>query len=149
MTTEVAPWNDEGSEVSDVESWSEADPAMLLETLIASDDENNYQGVFDLLSHWGQQNSDLLLYIDHPNSAERIVDALKTKSLEDFKVALLEYDADLLLLSECGEIEEGLIECLWLPLVRKLAGPGFAVTHQSHYASIVRRSCTSKCPMLA
>ena len=41
MTTEVAPWNDEGSEVSDVESWSEADPAMLLETLIASDDENN------------------------------------------------------------------------------------------------------------
>lgn len=88
MTTELAPWNDERSEVSDVESWSEADPATLLETLIASDDENDYQEVFDLLSLWGRQNSDLILYIDHPRPAERIVDALKTKSLKDFKVAL-------------------------------------------------------------
>ena len=61
------------------------------------------------------------------------------KSLaEDLDVALKWYKADVVLLSECGEIEEGLSEKLWLPLVRKLAGPGFAVKHQSHYTSIVR-----------
>ena len=56
----------------------------------------------------------------------------------DLDVALKSYKADVVLLSECGEIEEGLIEKQWLPLVRKLAGPGFAVKHQSHYTSIVR-----------
>ena len=45
------------------------------------------------------------------------------KSLtEDLDVALKLYKADVVLLSECGEIEEGLIEELWLPLVRKVAG---------------------------
>ena len=59
---------------------------------------------------------------------------------EDLDVALKSYKADVVLLSECGEIEKGLIEKYWLPLVRKLAGPGFAVKHQSHYTSIVRLS---------
>ena len=57
---------------------------------------------------------------------------------DDIHAALHEYNVDLLFLSECGEIEEGLLEDLWLPLVRRLAGPGFVVTHQSHYTSIVR-----------
>ena len=61
------------------------------------------------------------------------------KSLaEDLDVALKSHKADVVLLSECGEIEEGLIEKLWLPLVCKIAGPGFAVKHQIHYTSIVR-----------
>ena len=57
---------------------------------------------------------------------------------EDLDVALKSYKADVVLLSECGEIKEGLIEKLWLPLVCNIAGPGFAVKHQSHYTSIVR-----------
>ena len=61
------------------------------------------------------------------------------KSLtEDLDVALKSYKADVVLLSECGEIEEGLVQKLWLPLVRKIAGPGFAVKHEGHYTSIVR-----------
>ena len=61
------------------------------------------------------------------------------KSLtEDLDVALKLYKADVVLLSECGEIEEGLIGKLWLPLVCKIVGTGFAVKHQSHYTSIVR-----------
>ena len=59
---------------------------------------------------------------------------------EDLDVALKSYKADVVLLSECGEIEKGLSEKYWLPLVRKLAGSGFAVKHQSHYTSIVRLS---------
>ena len=47
--------------------------------------------------------------------------------------------ADVILLSECGEIGVGLGP-EWEPLVRSCCGPGFAVTHQSHYTSIVRTS---------
>ena len=41
---------------------------------------------------------------------------------EDLDVALTSHKADVVLLSECGEIEEGLIEKLWMPLVRKISG---------------------------
>ena len=47
--------------------------------------------------------------------------------------------ADVILLSECGEIGVGLGPD-WEPLVRSCCGPGFAVAHQSHYTSIVRTS---------
>ena len=56
----------------------------------------------------------------------------------DLHVALDVYKADVVLLCGCGKIEEGLIEKPWLKLVRSIAGPGFAVKHQSHYTSIVR-----------
>ena len=57
---------------------------------------------------------------------------------DDIRVALHEYNVDVLLLSECGEIEKGLRQDLWLPLVRRLVGPGYVVKHESHYTSIVR-----------
>ena len=47
--------------------------------------------------------------------------------------------ADVILLCECGEVGAGLGE-EWLNVVRRCCGPGFDVTHQSHYASIVRRA---------
>ena len=59
---------------------------------------------------------------------------------EDINVALRDYHADILLLCECGEIAQGLEHNLWVRLVRRLAGPGFVVKHQSHYTSIVRLS---------
>ena len=47
--------------------------------------------------------------------------------------------ADVILLCECGEIGVGLPK-EWLKVVRRCCGPGFDVTHQSHYTSIVRKS---------
>ena len=47
--------------------------------------------------------------------------------------------ADVILLCECGEIDDGLGE-EFLEVVRRCCGPDFDVTHQSHYTSIVRRS---------
>ena len=47
--------------------------------------------------------------------------------------------ADVIFLCECGEIGDGLGK-EWLEVVRRCCGPGFVVTHQSHYTSIVRIS---------
>ena len=56
---------------------------------------------------------------------------------QDLRTALFDFNADLVLLSECGKIVEGLDETLWLPMLRRICGPGFTVRHQSHYTSIV------------
>ena len=55
----------------------------------------------------------------------------------DLREALEDKCADVVLLSECGEIGVGLGK-QWLELVRSICGPGFLVTHDSHYTSIVR-----------
>ena len=47
--------------------------------------------------------------------------------------------ADVILLCECGEIDDGLGE-EFLEVVRRCCGPDFDVAQQSHYTSIVRRS---------
>ena len=57
---------------------------------------------------------------------------------EDLRTAIESFHADVVLLQECGEIEQGLDVKPWLALVRKICGPGFLVTHQSHYTSIVK-----------
>ena len=57
---------------------------------------------------------------------------------DDIRIALEEYCADVVLLSECGYIGEGLKAKLWLPMIRRICGPGFSVTFQSHYTSIVK-----------
>ena len=58
----------------------------------------------------------------------------------DIRVALNVFNIDVLLLSECGEVDEGLTPNLWLPMIRRICGPGFDVTHQGHYTSIVKRA---------
>ena len=57
----------------------------------------------------------------------------------DIRTALDEYSVDVLLFSECGEVGIGLDPEQWLPMIGRICGPGFAVTHQSHYTSIVRK----------
>ena len=57
---------------------------------------------------------------------------------QDHHKAIDEHNADVILLSECGEIGIGLPEDRWLALLRRCVGPGFAILHQSHYTSIVR-----------
>ena len=57
----------------------------------------------------------------------------------DILTALDDFSADLVLLSECGEVGIGLDPEQWLPMIGRICGPGFAVTHQSHYTSIVRK----------
>ena len=57
---------------------------------------------------------------------------------EDLTEAIDELHADVILLSECGEVGCGLTESTWLPLLRRVVGPGFAIRHQGHYTSIVR-----------
>ena len=60
------------------------------------------------------------------------------RSLSDdlFEAVETKY-ADVILLSERGEIGKGLGE-RWAALVRSICGPGFRVDHQGHYTSIVR-----------
>ena len=58
----------------------------------------------------------------------------------DIRAALDEYNTDVLLLSECGKVDQGLAANLWLPMLRRICGPGFDVKHQGHYTSIVRLS---------
>ena len=58
----------------------------------------------------------------------------------DIQAALHEFSADVLLLSECGEVDVGLIEKEWLPMLDRICGPGFDIKHQGHYTSIVRLS---------
>ena len=53
----------------------------------------------------------------------------------DIRAALDEFNTDVLLLSECGEVGEGLRTDKWLPMVRGICGPGFDVQHQGHYTS--------------
>ena len=57
---------------------------------------------------------------------------------DDLQRAIEDFNADLILLSGCGEIEEGLYKKLWLAMLRRICGPGFVICHQSHYTSIVR-----------
>ena len=59
---------------------------------------------------------------------------------QDLQKALNEFEADLVLLSECGEVGVGLDKSKWLPMIRRICGPGFLVCHQSHYTSIVRHA---------
>ena len=56
---------------------------------------------------------------------------------QDLWEALEMKSADVVMLSECGEIGIGLGE-RWTALVRDTCGPGFKVVHQGHYTSIVR-----------
>ena len=48
------------------------------------------------------------------------------------------FNVDVLLLWECGEVGIGLNPKLWDPMIRRICGPGFSVTHQGHYTSIVK-----------
>ena len=57
---------------------------------------------------------------------------------QDLQKALNEFEADLVLLSECGEIGVGLPRKKWVSMIRDICGSGFLVCHQSHYTSIVR-----------
>ena len=56
----------------------------------------------------------------------------------DLQTVIDEHNADVILLSECGEIGSGLPAIPWLALVRRCVGPGFIIVHQSHYTAIVR-----------
>ena len=56
----------------------------------------------------------------------------------DLQDAIEKMEADVILLCECGEIEQGLPRKEWLEMVRRICGPGFAVEHQSHYTSIIK-----------
>ena len=58
---------------------------------------------------------------------------------KDLRVAMGTKAADTILFCECGDIGDGLGH-KWLEMVRRCCGPGFVVTHQSHYTSIVRKS---------
>ena len=69
----------------------------------------------------------------HQNKHERTLEA-------DIRAALDEFNADVLLLSECGEVGIGLTVSLWMSMLRRICGPGFEITHQSHYTSIIRIS---------
>ena len=54
--------------------------------------------------------------------------------------ALHQFGADVVLLSECGEIGNGLDRNLWMAMINRIFGFGYAVEHQSHYTSIVKRA---------
>ena len=56
----------------------------------------------------------------------------------DLREAIDEHHADVIFLSECGEIGIGFPGDRWLALLRRCVGPGFTIVHQSHYTSIVR-----------
>ena len=58
----------------------------------------------------------------------------------DLRAALDDFNADAVLLSECGQINYGLTPSLFLPMLRGICGTGFHISHQSHYTSIVRES---------
>ena len=59
---------------------------------------------------------------------------------QDLQKALNEFEADLVLLSGCGEVGVGHDRSKWLPMIRDICGPDFLVCHQSHYTSIVRQA---------
>ena len=68
----------------------------------------------------------------------------KTKKLgADIKEARTKFQADIVLLSGCGEIGKGLERVKWERDIAKICHngfDGFDICHQSHYTSIVRLS---------
>ena len=58
---------------------------------------------------------------------------------EDLRDTIENRVAYVIMPSECGGIGEGLPKDKWLPMLGRIA-PGFSVTHQSHYATLVRES---------
>ena len=58
----------------------------------------------------------------------------------DLKYAFTVLEADIVLLSECGEIEIGLPQKKWAAIMNRICGDAFEWVHQSHYTSIVRRA---------
>ena len=60
---------------------------------------------------------------------------------EDLDLAFHNLDADAVFLSECGEIEYGLRQDLWMDLLSRIVPARFtSIIHQSHYTSIVDES---------
>ena len=59
---------------------------------------------------------------------------------EDLKAAMHDYQADVICLCECGEIEIGLDVSQWILMLQRICGEDCDVCHQSHYTSIVRRA---------
>ena len=59
---------------------------------------------------------------------------------EDIHAALHQFGADVVLLSECGVIGDGLDQNLWMAMINRICGFGHVVEHQSHYTSIVKRA---------
>ena len=57
----------------------------------------------------------------------------------DIRQAIGRFDADIILLSECGTINEGLPP-EFEAMLHRIVGPEFDLTHQSHYTAIVRRA---------
>ena len=72
------------------------------------------------------------------NSRFNNMDKHERTLTEDIKAALDTYNTDVLLLSECGAIGKGLYEDKWLPMLHRICGDGYEVTHQAHYTSIVK-----------
>ena len=58
---------------------------------------------------------------------------------EDLVAGFQRHNVDVMLLSECGAVEEGLGE-EFHDLLKQICGPDFSVTCQSHFACIVRTS---------
>ena len=71
---------------------------------------------------------------DDGQKEQRHEDALR----EDLDFAFRNLEADAVFLSECGEIEYGLIRNLWMDLLCRIVPRRFtSIIHQSHYTSIV------------
>ena len=58
----------------------------------------------------------------------------------DLQHALLILGADIVLLSECGEIDKGLPEKRWVAILGAICGDDYDITHRSHYTAIVKKS---------
>ena len=58
---------------------------------------------------------------------------------EDLLAGFQQHHVDVMLLSECGVVEEGMGD-EFRDLLQEICGPEFSVTCQSHYACIVRTS---------
>ena len=62
----------------------------------------------------------------------------------DLTEALGAKSADVVLLCECGDIGRGL-GTDWVEIVTRCCGPGFLITHQSHYTCIIRDKNGERC----
>ena len=69
----------------------------------------------------------------------------------DLQFAFRVIEADIVLLSECGEIDEGLPEKRWLAMLRDICGNDCDITHHSHYTAIVKKTTVTviEGPMLS
>ena len=67
------------------------------------------------------------------------VDRHKATLREDLLAGFQKHHVDVMLLSECGVVEEGLGD-EFRDLLLEICGPEFSVTCHSHYACIVRTS---------